>query len=192
MVQYEQRASGRRPAGGHCGRLDADPRWRRHPTRRKPTFEGGVECDRRSRSCRRPHRPQALPAPSSLSNTAWGTRRTSAFWRSISTATPVSTLHSSASTGWTTWRMAGPPPSPAPLGRRARFLDLVDFPVQAAAGALSPAPLRPGRPRPGLYPHPDGGDQRPRPAEACPDGRLHRPDLEARLPGVAATTCRRS
>src|SRR5918994_5539728 len=81
--------------------------------------------------------------------------------------------------------MAGPLASPAVPRRRARFLDLVDLPVQAAAGPLSAAPLRPGQPGPGLHPHPDGGDQRARPAEACAGGRLYRSDLEARLPGVA-------
>src|SRR5829696_6094487 len=38
--------------------------------------------------------------------------------------------------------MAGPLPSPAIPQRRARLLDLVDLPVQAAAGPLSPALLR--------------------------------------------------
>src|SRR3954451_11172681 len=81
--------------------------------------------------------------------------------------------------------MAGPLSSPSIPQCRARLLDLVDLPVQAAAGPLSAAPLRPRQPGPGLHPHPDGGDQRARPAEACADGRLHRSDLEARLPGVA-------
>src|ERR671921_2737282 len=81
--------------------------------------------------------------------------------------------------------MAGPLSSPAIPQCRARLLDLVDLPVQAAAGPLSAAPLRPGQPGPGLHPHADGGDQRARPTEACADGGLYRSDLEARLPGVA-------
>src|SRR5687767_9635782 len=81
--------------------------------------------------------------------------------------------------------MAGALASPAIPRCRARLLDLVDLPVQATAGPLSAAPLRPGQPGPGLHPHADGGDQRARPAEACAGGRLYRSDLEARLPGVA-------
>ena len=81
--------------------------------------------------------------------------------------------------------MAGAFPSPTVPQRGTRFLDLVDFPVQTTAGPLSPPPLRPGKPRSGLHPHPDSGDQRARSAAACADGRLDRSDLEARLPGVA-------
>src|ERR671913_943569 len=80
--------------------------------------------------------------------------------------------------------MVGTLASPAIPRCRARLLDLVDLPVQAAAGPVPAASLRPGQPRSDLYPHADGGDQRARPAEARAYSCLDRPDLEARLPGV--------
>ncbi|CAA9547080.1 MAG: hypothetical protein AVDCRST_MAG59-1402, partial [uncultured Thermomicrobiales bacterium] len=88
--------------------------------------------------------------------------------------------------------LAGPgrrPPrqaaDPAAARARARLLHLVGLPVQAAAGGLPAAPLRPTPARPRLHPHPDRGDLGARPAQVGAGGGLDRPDLEAGVPGVA-------